>query len=242
MYRSSEFRYSQEGFEGPLDVLLMLIAKHKMDILHIDIASLLGQFLLFLDESQASGVNLSSEFIEIAAHLIYIKTIALLPRHEEEEAALKRELTGALIEYSLCKEVAGKLRLRYNGAGVFTRKPQTPDDNAYRGIRDKRELSDCMRLIAKILPQTRPVIPKANEIVAAPIYASVFAKVVHVLKNLRKFGQCKVSDISRELPRSEQVAVFLALLELVKSERIAFSDDNAYLELVNRREPAHSAV
>jgi segregation and condensation protein A len=238
MYRNSEFHYRQEGFEGPLDVLLMLIAKHKMDILNIDIASLLEQFLLFLDDSQASGVNLGSEFIEIAAHLIYIKTIALLPRHEEEEAALKRELTGALIEYSLCKEIAGKLRMRYNGAGVFARKPQVPEENAYRGFRDKQELSDCMRLIAKIIPKTQSIPPKANEIVAAPVYASVFAKVVHVLKALRRFGHCRVSDICRELPRSEQVAVFLALLELVKSERIIFSDDNTQLELVSKREKA----
>ena len=94
--------FKLEVFEGPLDLLLSLISKHKLNICDIEISKLLEQYLLYIDQAHEQNLELAGEFLEMAARLIYIKTASLLPQPEEAEQ-LKKELEGALIEYSLCK-------------------------------------------------------------------------------------------------------------------------------------------
>ncbi|MBR2955496.1 MAG: segregation/condensation protein A, partial [Ruminococcus sp.] len=72
--------YKLENFEGPLDVLLALISKHKLNIYDIEISKLLEQYLLFIEEAHMLNLELAGEFLEMAARLIYIKTAALLPK------------------------------------------------------------------------------------------------------------------------------------------------------------------
>ena len=85
------FRLSE--FEGPLDLLLHLIAKHKLDILDIEISELLRQYLAFIENRADQDLEVASEFLEMAARLVHIKTVMLLPRHEEEADDLKAKLT-----------------------------------------------------------------------------------------------------------------------------------------------------
>ena len=106
--------FKLEVFEGPLDLLLNLITKHKLNICDIEISKLLEQYLLYMDQAHEQDLELSGEFLEMAARLIYIKTAFLLPRPEEAEQ-LKKELEGALIEYSMCKIAAADLARRYIG-------------------------------------------------------------------------------------------------------------------------------
>ena len=75
-------------FEGPLDLLLHLIAKHKMDIRDIQISDLLEQYLAAIQKMQEQDLEIASEFLEMASRLVYLKTVTLLPRHEEESAKL----------------------------------------------------------------------------------------------------------------------------------------------------------
>ena len=114
--------YKLEVYEGPLDVLLSLIQKHKLDICDIEISKLLEQYLLFIEECHKQDLELAGEFLEMAARLIYIKTAALLPQPEVAEQ-MKKELEGALIELSLCKEAARILSERNVGSDIFVRKP-----------------------------------------------------------------------------------------------------------------------
>ena len=92
-----------------MDLLLHLIAKHKLNIRDIEISILLEQYLLYMQQCAEQDYELAGEFLTMAAKLIWMKTAALLPRPEEAEA-VKKELEGALIEYSLCKIAAGNLR------------------------------------------------------------------------------------------------------------------------------------
>ena len=114
--------YKLENFEGPLDVLLNLITKHKLNIYDIEISKLLEQYLLFIEEAHIQNLELAGEFLEMAARLIYIKTAALLPKPEEAEQ-LKKELEGALIELSLCKLAAEVIAKMNVGGDVFVRQP-----------------------------------------------------------------------------------------------------------------------
>ena len=79
-------------FEGPLELLLFLISKHKLNINDIEISALLEQYLDYIERMQAADLEVASEFLEMAARLVYIKTVSLLPRQEEEGEQLRREL------------------------------------------------------------------------------------------------------------------------------------------------------
>ena len=103
-----QISYKIDVFEGPMDLLLHLIAKHKLNINDIPIVELVNQYVDYVRQMQEQDFDVAGEFLEMAARLIYIKTVSLLPRHEEAEQ-LKKELTGELIEYRDCKLMAEKL-------------------------------------------------------------------------------------------------------------------------------------
>ena len=105
--------------EGPLDLILQLISKHKLNIYDIEITKLLEQYMDYIQQVQSQQMEIASEFLEMASRLVYIKSVSLLPKHEELEEQLKQELTGQLIEYTLCRQVAQLLKKRYVGDELF---------------------------------------------------------------------------------------------------------------------------
>jgi segregation and condensation protein A len=230
-----QLNYKLEVFEGPLDLMLSLIQKHKLNIQDIEITILLEQFLAYLEAAGEHDIELAGEFLETAAHLIFIKTVSLLPKHEAE--ALKRELEGALIEYALCKLTAEKLRNLFIGDNIFTRTPQEAEvDTTYTLPHSTDELIEAYSVITdrktlKQLLESPPAIPtKALEIT----YVSVFSKVLYVLKNIRRIGKLKIDDLFSGQERSAKVATFMALLELSTHGRIAFSKNLEYIEFVGK--------
>ena len=90
--------YKLPAFEGPLDLLLYLVSKNKLNIFDIQISELVDQYTEHIDVMKEQNMDITSEFLEMAARLIYIKTVYLLPKHEEADE-LKKELSGQLIEY-----------------------------------------------------------------------------------------------------------------------------------------------
>ena len=113
-------------FEGPLDLLLHLISKHKLNLYDIPVLELVDQYLQYLREMREMDMDVTSEFLEMAARLIHMKTVMLLPKHEESEE-LKKELTGQLLEYQLCREIAGQLGERAVGFDHFCRQSEPLD-------------------------------------------------------------------------------------------------------------------
>ena len=81
--------FKLEVFEGPMDLLLNLISKHKLNIYDIEIAKLLEQYLDYVEQMQSQQLEVASEFLEMASRLVYIKSVSLLPKHEELEEQLK---------------------------------------------------------------------------------------------------------------------------------------------------------
>ena len=104
-----QLNFKIESFEGPLDLLLHLVARHKVALIDVEISLLIDQYLDFIGNIGPQDLEPTSEFVEMAARLVYMKTVVLLPRQEEAER-LERELVGQLVEYQLCKEAAEKLR------------------------------------------------------------------------------------------------------------------------------------
>ncbi|MGN0459895.1 MAG: segregation and condensation protein A, partial [Ruminococcus sp.] len=114
--------YHTDVFDGPLDLLLTLIAKNKIDICDIVISDLIDQYLEQIKLMQEKEMDIASEFLQMASRLVYIKSVMLLPKYEEEAEELKKELTGQLIEYQLCKEIALMLSEEIS-FGYFTKEP-----------------------------------------------------------------------------------------------------------------------
>lgn len=219
--------YKIEGFEGPLDLLLQLIAKNKLNIYDIPLTSLVNQYLEQIELFKAEEMEIESEFLEMAARLLYIKTVSLLPKHEEA-VRLKEELTGELLEYMVCKQIAVKLSAMQGGFDRFVRSPDEPEpDKTYELIHQKdvmylSYLSAVGRGQRKLPPSTAPF----TKIVAKKIVA-VSTKIVFVIRNLWTRGSKKLGSLYKTAhSRSELVATFLAVLELCKANRIRVDGDS----------------
>ncbi len=213
-------------FEGPLDLMLHLISKHKLDIHDIEISVLLEQYLAYIDSLKAADLEIASEFLEMAARLIYIKTVSLLPAPEEAQE-LKRELTGQLIEYSQLKAVAQEMAQRFLGFGIYVRQAaRLPDEKGYPRQHPPQDLSEAYAQIASRVQLAPPQTRRLSEIVNRRV-VSVTSRILYVLRllyhsNTVTFGLLfdGVTD------PSQRVATFLAVLELVKSGRISLEEDN----------------
>ena len=219
-----ELTYRINDFEGPLDLLLHLISKHKMQLFDIKIYELIDQYLEFIGEIGPEQLEPTSEFVEMAARLVYMKSVALLPRSDEKEE-LERELTGQLIEYSLCKLAAGRLRDRSEGINFFIREPmkiKLPNDYDHL-----HEPTDLLKAFLAIQGRNKemPNIERFEPIVTSPV-VSVESRVVHILGSLRRKNGRHISDFFKDTSgRSETVATFLGILELIRNGRIVVDDD-----------------
>lgn len=220
-------------FEGPLDLLLHLISKHKLDIYNIPIFDLVEQYLIYIEQLKQQDLDLASEFLEMAARLVYMKTVALLPVHEEQAEELKRELTGELIEYRDCKLMAEKLRQNANGFDYPVRNPMPIErDYTYRRTHEPDEL--CRAYISALGRGRRNMPPSVNAFkgIVTHKIVSVASKIVFVLRQLWNEKFVPFSSLFEKAPsRSDMVATFLAVLELVKGKRVCVEDTDEQTRL-----------
>ncbi len=223
--------FKLEQFEGPLDLLLHLISKHKMNIFDIEISSLLEQYMRYLDEAKSMDMEFAGEFLEMASRLIHIKTVSLLPKHEEGEE-LKKELTGELIEYSLCKTAARLLGERFCGNDIFCRtQVELEVDKTYNGVHMPEELMVAFTgMTGKAKAKLPPDQTRFTPIVTHKI-VSVSSRIIFVLKKLYKKSKMKfLGFFEKTKSRSERVATFLAILELVKAGRLKVDGDDVIMD------------
>lgn len=231
----TELSFKLDVFEGPLDLLLMLIQKHKLNIQDIEISILLDQFMMYLERMTAADIEVTADFLEMAARLILIKSAALLPKEEAEK--MKRELQGQLIDLAIAKTMAKKLKAMYQGDAIYVRQPiEIEIDSAYKRSHPPEELLLAYSILAersrkKAAYNRRPTTP-----VVEKSYVSVFTGVFTILKSLRQKGVVPLKELYDGQPRSRKVATFLAILELSKDGRIVISDNGEEIRLKPREE------
>ncbi len=235
-----QLSFRLEVFEGPLDLLLSLIAKHKLDICDIEISKLLEQYLLYIEQANEQNLELAGEFLEMAARLIYIKTASLLPQPEEAEQ-MKKELEGALIEYSICKKAAAVLSEMYVGNSIYVRSPlKIKADMTYDLVHEPEKLAAVYSSMntKNIKAETGRIHieNKINSVVKRKI-VPVLTKVVHILRELYSTGEVSMERLYEGVTdRSARVATFLAVLELTRFGRISISEDNLTVYLKSRKD------
>ncbi len=228
--------YKLEVFEGPMDLLLHLITKHKLDIYDIPIFELVEQYTAYVRQLENADMEVASEFLEMAARLVYIKTVSLLPSYEEAEE-LKKELSGELLEYRDCKLMAQKLAEQATGFDFFGHSPEDiSPDMTYKRLHEPQELvSAYINAAGKKLRRLPPPIEAFADIVTRKI-VSVSSKISHIINRLKKVRKQKLYDFILESEtRSDMIAAFLAVLEMAKDSKIRVNGDgeNAQIELLD---------
>ncbi len=225
---SEKLNYKLDAFEGPLDLLLFLIQKHKLNICDINISELLEQYTESIkDIENFDDMDGAAEFLEMAARLVYIKTAMLLPRYDDEGEKLRRELQGELIEYRACKLVAEELKEKFCGNSVFSRKPMKIEvDNTYSRVHPPE---DILKAYLSALGRKQRKLPPPVEAFSGVVHKKVISvpsRAIILLKRLYRRTKVKWNELFCGSSRSESVAMFLAVLELVKKGRINVCDDN----------------
>lgn len=229
-----KLQFHLPSFDGPLDLLLHLIRKHKLNIHDIEISALLEQYLNFLNDMQAENLEITSEFLEMAARLVYIKTCSLLPRQEEEKE-LKEQLTGELLQLDAVKRAADKLGEICVFGTDFSREPLELDEpSVYQNRHSVDELVEAYRLVSTKIKRRLPPPKSAFSGIVQRRIVSVTSRVIYLLKKLYRQKQIPYQEFFGSDNNSERVATFLAMLELIKSKRIRVNENNTMVEFVDR--------
>ncbi len=219
--------FKLEIFEGPLDLLLSLIEKNKIDIYDIEIHVLTDQYMAYLEEASKQNMELTASFIEMASRLMYIKSCSLLPREEDEEDP-KATLEEMLQQYAKYKQVSVFLKERYVGHRLFFREVIPTGLPAPFDKDTLPEIADLQRAYLKAIDRNerrKPVPVSAFKKLVATRFVSVPSKIIFILKKIFKSGRIKFRQLfTGEQDRSEIVATFLAMLELMHTGRIDVSD------------------
>lgn len=233
----AEVNFTLPQFEGPLELLLHLISKHKLNLYDINIAELVNQYTAYMERAEQLDMELTGDFLEMASRLVYMKTVLLLPRHEEEREQLKAELQGQLIEYQICRQIAGELRGQYDPLAHFVRNQlPAPKDLLYTRRHQPEELLAALAALrGKILRKQAPPKSSFSGIVAKRV-VSVSSRIVFVLRRLTKSAGLRLQTLfGRQYEKTENVATFLAVLELIKGGRIALDDESGAITLRGKK-------
>ncbi len=212
--------YKITDFEGPLDLLLNLIQKNKLNIYDIQITSLLEQYMEFIETNRNNNLDISSEFLEMAARLVHIKSLSLLPKHEESDE-MKQELEGELIEYMQCKKAALLLKERADFSCFVKEADKLSPDMTYCLKHDKQILlKSLLSASGKNAINLKDKKEKFFGVVKKQV-VSVSSRIIFVMRSAWKKGRVSYNALfKKSKSKSEMIATFLAVLELVFSKRI----------------------
>jgi segregation and condensation protein A len=209
-----------QNFEGPLSLILQLLSKNKIEIRDISISDILDQYLEYLDEMQSMDLEIASEFVQMAAHLLYIKTRTLLSSDEEEPSELEllmqsleqlraRDTLSAITALTPELKAAAELGMR-----CFTKLPEPPPAAGEYAFR--HEPVDLLRALGRIYARGGRTADTREVIRAMPgkITYSVRDKSRELIERLKKGGASLRELYESCSSRSEVVATFISVLEL----------------------------
>lgn len=239
---SSPLNFHLEHYDGPLDLLLDLIRKQEINIYDIPIAQITTQYLEFMQKALEMDVELSAEFIYMAATLIQIKSKVLLPRDPalqeiEPEDDPRKELVNQLLEHERFKSAAEMLHQKRVVEEAVWSNPQIEqfraEDDGTPGL--AVTLHDLVKTFQSVLERAknRPVYEIENEDVSVP---DMIRYVRTVFENESRQGVLSVRELfERQRSRRAMICLFLALLELVKLQAVGLTQADAFGEIGLKR-------
>ena len=220
---------NMEDFVGPLDLILHLLSKNKLEIKDIQIALILDQYMEWMNKRKELDLEVASDFVTMASHLVYIKTRMLLSINDEEAMSEMEQLIATLEahqrneNYLKIKAVVPAMDGRYQvGRDYLTKVPEAVQtDRVYRYVHSRQ---DILKAITAVLSRADnklpPPVSAFQGIVGREPYP-VADKAGEIIKRLITFGVTRFRALFKgSRSRSEIVATFLAVLELCKNRRL----------------------
>lgn len=240
-----------EDFNGPLDVILLLLSKNKIEIEDVSITAILEQYLAYLDEMKRLDMEIASEFITMASHLMVIKTKMLLSASEQAEAESEMELLRQSLVERQRKEILEQIRQAVQflegrneiGRGLFTKGRSPGPGRAATGISMSRRTWPGPWRPRRAHRRRLPPPASSFQGIVGKEPFPVTRKAKEVIKRLVLHGIMRLRQLFRGCrSRSEIVATFLAVLELCRTSSVWLTDDgtgdNPELKLIKpRRKP-----
>ncbi len=224
-----------EDFQGPLDIIFLLLSKNKIEIQDVSITAILEQYLAYLDEMKRMDMEIASEFITMASHLMLIKTKMLLSEAEREEAQTELDLLRQSLIERQRREAIEQIRIAITaleprneiGRCLFVKQPEPlRKDRTYAY---KHTPEDMLRALDEIAERSSRSLPPPTVnfkgIVGREPYP-VTKKAAQLVRRLIMRGVDKLKNLFKgSKSRSEVVATFLAILELCKTGSATLEDD-----------------
>lgn len=239
-----------DNFEGPFDLLLHLIKKNQMNIYNVEIYKVTNQYLQYLDKMKEMDLDITSEFIVIAATLIEIKSKTLLPKvkkeeDEEDEEDIEKKLLEKLILYKKIKESTNFFRERYSDLGsIYTKKPEIIEEvkteTKNEDILKNVTLLDLYNIFNNLLEIYRNKQNKAN-VIEKKIYVDKYKvedKLEFLTGKIQSGVVVEFDDLIAECEcKIECVVTFLALLELIKQKVVRVYQASSFGNIIIERWP-----
>ena len=244
-------RDERENFDGPLDLILSLLSKNKMEIGEIQISLILEQYLEWMNRRKELDLEVASEFVTMAAHLVYIKTRMLLSLQDEEAGGELEQLIASLEErqrsehYLRIRAVTDELNRRYAVGRDYLSKPPEPIPTIgqYRYQHAPEDLPNALQRMLRRSEQRQPPTFTAFEGIVGREPYPVPQKSSEILLGLLRTGFTTFRSLfQRSRSRSEVVATFLAVLELCRSRCIALLGSGADCTVTRLEENAEMAA
>ncbi len=246
---SNDYKVRLDIFEGPLDLLLYLIKKDEVDIQSISIERITHQYLDYINTFKLLNIDIASEFIVMAANLMYLKSRTLLPKSEQppeedvEEDDPRWELIGQLIEYKKFKDAAGFLsRKEIEQEGSFAHQADAsdaPDDEPAKLA--EASIFDLIRAFQNVLKRFEEA-DSFKDIIDDRF--TVSEQIDMLMKRLSPGESLRFESLFQDATsKSEVITTFLALLELMKLNQFLVSQNQLLGEIViERREQTAGAA
>ncbi len=236
-----QLTYRLDQFEGPLDLLLTLISKNKVSITDIPIAMICDQYMQYIEEAQRLDPDIASEFIVMASELMLIKSRMLLPHEEGTENDPRREIANALLLYQQAKQASKELRPMYDEfSGRYVK--GTDDIPPEKGLPLNLDTALLMKALnavmrrMKIAESAKTPTELVNPLIKHKV-VSVEEKIEEICRALEEREEASLFFLLKDADsRSELVARFMGVLELIKIGRIFITTIKVYEDVVEYEE------
>ncbi len=215
--------YKLEQYEGPLDLLLTLIQKNKVDISDIPISLICDQYLDYIDRANKMDLELCGEFLTMASQLMVIKSRMMLPRNEETKEDPREDLAFTVLQFARAKALSEVLRENYRKFGgrmVKDTDDVSPDRTFVKDQEPEALFLAARRVLAYIRTEKDAPIEKITPIIKRKI-VPVEEKIVGILTHFKKKKTASLKNVLGDAKsRPELIAIFIGVLELIKQRRI----------------------
>lgn len=226
-------QYKLDTFEGPLDLLLSLISKNKVNIEDIPISLICEQYMEYIKAAQSQDMELAAEFIVMASELMLIKSRMLLPRQNEETEDPRKVITDALLRYQQAKAAAVRMAEQYviYSGRMVKDTDEISVDRTFVADQNVESLRLAMRRVRTYMDAVEDAKAHAFTPMISKRVVSVEMKIAGMLNRIRKTGQASLEElIGDEESLPDLIAAFFGVLELIKIRRLLIDEsDDTYI-------------